>query len=123
MKIKRPSLKGMKNTKYLGHFAQDKYIEKGHNLSGVLPMTREVQMAQGSASNPFDLAAEQERRRDIAMAGTLRQFGGQKARDAATKIERGEMELSGVGMQKREEQYLQSTAEKNLNRKKFIEQL
>jgi hypothetical protein len=34
MKIKKPSLKGIKNTEYLGHFAQDKYIEKGHNLSG-----------------------------------------------------------------------------------------
>jgi hypothetical protein len=34
MKIKRPSLKGMKNCEYLGHFAQDKYIQKGHNFSG-----------------------------------------------------------------------------------------
>ena len=34
MKIKRPSLKGMKNCGYLGHFAQDKYIQKGHNFSG-----------------------------------------------------------------------------------------
>lgn len=33
MKIKKPSLKGMKHTEYLGHFAQDKYMEKGHNLS------------------------------------------------------------------------------------------
>lgn len=34
MKIKRPSLRGMKNCEYLGHFAQDKYIQKGHNFSG-----------------------------------------------------------------------------------------
>ncbi len=29
--MKKPSLKGMQNTKYLGHFAQDKYIQMGHN--------------------------------------------------------------------------------------------
>jgi hypothetical protein len=34
-KMKRLSVKGMKNMKYLGHFAQDKYMHKGHNLSGV----------------------------------------------------------------------------------------
>lgn len=34
MKIKKPSVKGMKNCGYLGHFAQDKYIEQGHNFSG-----------------------------------------------------------------------------------------
>lgn len=34
MKIKKPSLKGIKNCGYLGHFAQDQYIQKGHNLSG-----------------------------------------------------------------------------------------
>lgn len=36
MSIKKPSLKGMANTKYLGHFAQDKYIQQGHNFSGSL---------------------------------------------------------------------------------------
>jgi len=34
MKIKKPSLKGMKNYGYLGHFVQDKYIQSGHNFSG-----------------------------------------------------------------------------------------
>ena len=34
MKIKKPSLKGMKNCEYLEHFAQDKYIQQGHNDSG-----------------------------------------------------------------------------------------
>lgn len=39
MKIKKPSLKGMNNTKYLGHFAEDKYIQQGHNDSGtILPI-------------------------------------------------------------------------------------
>lgn len=32
--MKKPSIKGMKNTKYLGHFCNDKYIQKGHNDSG-----------------------------------------------------------------------------------------
>lgn len=40
MKIKKPSLKGMKNTGYLGHFAQDKYIQQGHNFSGKVPMKK-----------------------------------------------------------------------------------
>lgn len=31
--MKRPSLKGMKHFEYLGHFAQDKYIQMGHNES------------------------------------------------------------------------------------------
>jgi len=31
MKIKKPSLKGVKSCEYLGHFAQDKYIQAGHN--------------------------------------------------------------------------------------------
>lgn len=63
MQIKRPSLKGMKNTKYLGHFAQDKYMEKGHNLSGQFPMFREPsQLEMMAAANPFDASAERQRR-------------------------------------------------------------
>jgi hypothetical protein len=31
MKVKKPSLKGMQHTKHLGHFAKDKFIQKGHN--------------------------------------------------------------------------------------------
>jgi hypothetical protein len=34
MKIKKPSLKGIANTAYLGHFASDQHIQKGHNYSG-----------------------------------------------------------------------------------------
>lgn len=59
MKIKQPSLKGMKNTKYLGHFAQDKYIQKGHNLSGVFP-TADIE--KFSVSNPFEANLEMQRR-------------------------------------------------------------
>ena len=31
---KKPSLKGVKNTGYLGHFAKDKFLAQGHNDSG-----------------------------------------------------------------------------------------
>lgn len=30
-KCKKPSVKGMAHMGYLGHFAQDKFIQKGHN--------------------------------------------------------------------------------------------
>ena len=62
MKIKQPSLKGMKNTKYLGHFAQDKYIQKGHNLSGVFP-TADIE--KFAVSNPFEAKGEMQRRQGI----------------------------------------------------------
>lgn len=32
MKIKKPSLKGMKNTEYLGRFQKDEFIQQGHNF-------------------------------------------------------------------------------------------
>lgn len=32
--MKKPSVKGMKNMGYLGHFAKDKFLSKGHNFSG-----------------------------------------------------------------------------------------
>ena len=63
MEIKRPSLKGQKNMGYLGHFAQDKYIQKGHNLSGQFPMFREPsQLEMMGPANPFDAMAERKRR-------------------------------------------------------------
>ena len=63
MQIKRPSLKGMKNTKYLGHFAQDKYIQKGHNLSGVFDVYRPPSAIELMApANPFSAVEEKARR-------------------------------------------------------------
>lgn len=63
MKIKKPSLKGMKHTKYLGHFAQDKYIRDGHNFSGSMPLFREPsQIEMMGPSNPFDVRGELQRR-------------------------------------------------------------
>lgn len=74
MKIKKPSLKGMKHTKYLGHFAQDKYMEKGHNLSGRFPMFREPsQLEMMGPSNPFDVSGELKRREEQAYQETLSQ--------------------------------------------------
>ena len=32
MGIKKPSLKGMNHCGYLGHFAQDKFVQMGHNF-------------------------------------------------------------------------------------------
>lgn len=32
--MKKPSVKGMSNMGYLGHFANDKWLEKGHNDVG-----------------------------------------------------------------------------------------
>lgn len=47
MKIKQPSLKGMKNTSYLGHFAKDEFIKQGHNFSG------SYNLAAGTPSGSF----------------------------------------------------------------------
>lgn len=63
MKIKKPSLKGMKNTGYLGHFAQDEYIQQGHNFSGQVPLFREPsQLEMAGPANPFDATNELSRR-------------------------------------------------------------
>lgn len=73
MQIKRPSLKGMKNTKYLGHFAQDKYIQKGHNLSGVFDVYRPPSAIELMApANPF--SAVEERKRRLSQVGQTEQF-------------------------------------------------
>ena len=66
MKIKRPSLKGIKNTKYLGHFAQDKYIQQGHNFSGSYPLFKQQsEIEKAGASNPFDVQAERASRQSM----------------------------------------------------------
>jgi len=70
MEIKRPSLKGQKNMGYLGHFAQDNYIQKGHNLSGQFPMFREPsQLEMMGPANPFDAMAERNRRQQEVNVG------------------------------------------------------
>jgi hypothetical protein len=47
MKIKKPSLTGMKNCEYLGHFAQDKFIQQGHNDSGKVRYLMDNKSMQG----------------------------------------------------------------------------
>lgn len=37
MKIKKPSVKGMKNVGYLGRFQKDKFIQDGHNTGPKTP--------------------------------------------------------------------------------------
>ena len=46
----KPSLKGMQHTGYLGHFAQDKFIQQGHNDDGKVELrARDVLDALDSA--------------------------------------------------------------------------
>lgn len=116
MKIKRPSLKGIKNTQYLGHFAQDKYIRKGHNLSGVLPMTREVQAAQGVAMNPFDLAAERQRRTEMQTQASNAYWEGQRRQAEAGAYYTKQDLINEANLM-----LADPTGEKGLNKKKFIE--
>lgn len=67
MKIKQPSLKGMKNTSYLGHFAQDEFIKQGHNFSGRVQMSKFTgtpDIERFAVSNPFEAQAEFARRQE-----------------------------------------------------------
>lgn len=67
MKIKQPSLKGMKNTSYLGHFAQDEFIKQGHNFSGRVEMSKfsgTPDIERFAVSNPFEAQAEFARRQE-----------------------------------------------------------
>ena len=98
MQIKRPSLKGMKNTKYLGHFAQDGYIQKGHNLSGIFDIYRQPSAIEMTApSNPFD--ASQECQRRMAQTGIKEEeLAGidPEAQLAAQDLERANRDLYGA---------------------------
>jgi hypothetical protein len=119
MKIKKPSLKGMKDTKYLGHFAQDKYIQKGHNLSGVLPMTQQVQMAAGTATNPFDYQAERQKRIDYQKSESLAQ--GQALKQQSNALYNVNREASFQLGREATPLLQDPTGEKGLNKKKFID--
>jgi inorganic triphosphatase YgiF len=87
MKIKKPSLKGMKNTEYLGHFAKDEYIQQGHNFSGQVPLFREPsQLEMMGPANPFDATNELSRRQAQvdAEATALRQTVADNTGEVAT---------------------------------------
>lgn len=62
MKMKRPSVKGMSNMEYLGHFAQDKYIQEGHNTSA-RPGIAQGGPIPGLQLNPKRIAENLERKR------------------------------------------------------------
>lgn len=80
MKIKKPSLKGMKNCGYLGHFAKEKYLCAGHNFSGKMKLSGGKQEVMGppevmgpeepkpekvSFSEPMDVSMSQEKRSQV----------------------------------------------------------
>lgn len=54
---KKPSLKGMANTGYLGHFAQDKFIQQGHNDSGSMPIASEKGIYTNVAKGTYSARA------------------------------------------------------------------
>ncbi len=49
--VKKPSLKGMANTGYLGHFAQDKFIQQGHNDDGEIEYLKKSSKIQAGNEN------------------------------------------------------------------------
>jgi hypothetical protein len=51
MKPKKPSLKGQKHYGYLGHFAQDKYIQQGHNDTDWRDSDSEMKRFSGMTAN------------------------------------------------------------------------
>ena len=104
MKIKRPSLKGMKNTKYLGHFAQDKYIKKGHNLSGVLPV-QEMTTLQPQVSNPFDVQVERQRRQDMINAEAAKVGSSVPDNTASMAVIQRDIDRMRSGKQYRNSEY------------------
>ncbi len=71
MKIVKPSLKGMANTKYLGHFAQDKYIQQGHNDDGKVTVEEFIERArEGSAFSMDNVAKQVDPNRGPGFSGT-----------------------------------------------------
>lgn len=142
MEIKRPSLKGQKNMGYLGHFAQDNYIHKGHNLSGQFPMFREPsQLEMMGPANPFDATAERKRREAEVNVGA--QAVEASTPDTSDEMYHWQKKIEGIekeGGTRADKNYKKQTYEQNLasatgrsraatvdryrqSRKKFIEEL
>lgn len=72
MKIKKPSLKGMKNCGYLGHFGKEKYLSQGHNFSGKMEISKgEMGMSKDQPdyvveiSKPMEVGISSEKRAQI----------------------------------------------------------
>lgn len=145
MEIKRPSLKGQKNIGYLGHFSQEKYLQKGHNLSGQFPMFREPsQLEMMGPANPFDATAERKRREaevnvgaqaveaatpdtSAEMADYQKNIDKTKAREMYGRLsfeDRNALESYQRGLASATERSRQATVGRyRASRKKFIEEL
>jgi hypothetical protein len=54
MKIKKPSVGGMKNVSYLGRFQKDKFIQDGHNTTPKSESYMDIPMA-------YDVSAKRKR--------------------------------------------------------------
>lgn len=72
MKIKKPSLKGMKNCEYLGHFGKEKYLSQGHNFSGKMELSKgEMGMSKDQPdyvveiTKPMEIGISPEKRAQI----------------------------------------------------------
>lgn len=70
MSIKKPSVKGLAHASYLGHFAQDKHIQAGHNTNKTPSM---LDIVKDKLSNlelgKADLEIERKRREYAQASG------------------------------------------------------
>ena len=90
--IKRPSLKGMKNTGYLGRFSKDKFLQQGHNQFrpdfAFLGSQQELeQILQNSAS---DLSTGQRQ----ALEERQRQIIREQVTESPLQVRRGILDVN-----------------------------
>lgn len=94
--IKKPSLKGMSNMGYLGHFSKDQFIQQGHNdvaSEAVILNQREAERTQAAKHNAEedadDKASDSVSNSPAAME--------QKAKDAAAAKAKSDYDASPAG--------------------------
>lgn len=95
--IKKPSLKGMSNMGYLGHFAQDKYIQMGHNdvkSDDARLSEREAERTEAARRNADDDAADDAYE---AVKNGNAAAQAQKAKDAAADKAKSDYDASPAG--------------------------
>lgn len=84
MKIKKPSMKGMKNCGYLGHFAKEKYLCQGHNFSGKMDLTKGD---MGMSKDQPDYVVEITKPMEVGISAEKRaQIDAQIRRDIKNKM-------------------------------------
>jgi len=98
MKIKKPSLKGMSCTEYLGRFRKDKFIEQGHNSSRAMHTLSKDEMGGGGGggsprprtSSPAAPRSETEywNNRKIQATNKMMEFAEKEARGGLNQQER-----------------------------------